>query len=93
MGLAASRERGKCSVCGAKGTTDFMLRTGTTAEWQPIDQHCRHKIVAVCDLFTVLRHIRARIVKGTPHQLFCHVAKARLQLQAARLGCAGLLVR
>lgn len=47
---------------------------------------CRSRLVSTTHFFTLLRHIRAGLVKGTPQKLYLSALQAKLQLFMSRSG-------
>jgi len=73
------------------GTASENSEVKSNANWLYIDQFCRDRIVAVCDFFTFLSHLRA----GLMHQnnvvtLFRECLALRCRMAAARVGSMGL---
>ncbi|KAI8815179.1 hypothetical protein BJ742DRAFT_848077 [Cladochytrium replicatum] len=81
-----------CSTCGRlQGIPKYQLRASDLSDdiWVPICQHCRDRLVAACEFYNFVRHVRqglyaARLVG----ELFVEVLSLKRKMFYARIGSA-----
>ncbi|KAJ3123735.1 Guanine nucleotide exchange factor (GEF) which may activate RAB8A and RAB8B [Nowakowskiella sp. JEL0407] len=79
-----------CSTCGRTGVCRYQFKVSELENdiWCPICSHCRDRLVAVCEFYNFVRHIRqglyaSRIVG----ELFVEVMSLKRKMFYSRIGC------
>ncbi|KAI9323368.1 hypothetical protein BX666DRAFT_1886125 [Dichotomocladium elegans] len=63
--------RTKCTCCGHLRICEFRMRLHGPPQqkpvpWLPLDRFCRDRIVAVCDFYSFMSHLRQGYLQNTP---------------------------
>lgn len=104
MDNAATAPTSSCSLCGLSRPCEFRLRvadqdgnktTQTEPKWSqyyPLDRFCRDRIVAVCDFYTFLAHLRQGLLDHQSNlELFRRALWLRQRMGCARIGSMGIV--
>ncbi|KAI8341154.1 hypothetical protein BC941DRAFT_487432 [Chlamydoabsidia padenii] len=66
-------------------TIDYQFKMDEKDNWLPIDQHCRDRLVAVCEFFVFIRNIHSRLyAHRTIDDLYYENIRLRLQMSFSR---------
>ncbi|CAJ0645949.1 7145_t:CDS:2 [Entrophospora sp. SA101] len=88
----------KCGLCGKLRTCEFAMRlSGSDATvpssinanggWILLDRFCRDRIVAVCDFYGYLSHLRQGLFNNSPiWKMYKQCLKYRRKMSLARVG-------
>lgn len=94
-----SAPRTKCTCCGYLRICEFRMRlqgspqqhSNKVPPWLPIDRFCRDRIVAVCDFYSFMSHLRQGLMQHTPVlQMFKQCMHYRRKMGLAKVGSIGL---
>ncbi|KAJ3322332.1 RAB3A interacting protein [Blyttiomyces sp. JEL0837] len=83
-----------CSTCGRIGPTKHHFKISEAADdtWCPICQPCRDRLVAVCEFYNFVRHVRQGLYSTRRHEdLFQEVLTLKRKMFFARVGAFGSL--
>ncbi|KAJ1561766.1 rab guanine nucleotide exchange factor S2 [Nowakowskiella sp. JEL0078] len=88
---AMSASNPGCSTCGRLGLCRYQFKVSDQTDdiWCPMCTHCRDRLVAVCEFYNFVRHVRqglyaSRIVG----ELFVEVMSLKRKMFYARIGCS-----
>lgn len=77
-----------CAACGQSNDNchDFyQFKMHENDDWKPIDQHCRSRLVAVCEFFVFIRNIHLQLYSHrTVNDLYWENIRLRLQMFHSR---------
>ncbi|KAI8141907.1 hypothetical protein BJV82DRAFT_617920 [Fennellomyces sp. T-0311] len=97
-----SAPKTKCTCCGVLRICEYRMRlhgapAQTTkqqqkpAPWLPIDRFCRDRIVAVCDFYSFMSHLRQGLMQSSPVlHMFKQCLHFRRRMGLAKVGSMGL---
>ncbi|KAI8811717.1 hypothetical protein BJ742DRAFT_662248, partial [Cladochytrium replicatum] len=81
-----------CSTCGRlQGIPKYQFRVSDLSDdiWVPICQHCRDRLVAVCEFYNFVRHVRQGLyATRLVGELFVEVLSLKRKMFYARIGSA-----
>ncbi|CAH1757516.1 11347_t:CDS:2 [Entrophospora sp. SA101] len=94
----------KCGLCGKLRTCEFAMRlSGSDATvpssinanggWILLDRFCRDRIVAVCDFYGYLSHLRQGLFNNSPiWKMYKQCLKYRRKMSLARVGSVTMVL-
>ncbi|KAI9490763.1 hypothetical protein BDB00DRAFT_768251 [Zychaea mexicana] len=99
-----SAPKTKCTCCGMLRICEFRMRLHgpqqqqqqlqqqkKPAPWLPIDRFCRDRIVAVCDFYSFMSHLRQGLMQNSPVlQMFKQCQHFRRRMGLAKVGSMAL---
>jgi len=82
-----------CSLCNQERIFGFrmsihlqtQLSKSAKEDWREMCSFCRNRIVAVADLYTFVRNLRAGIYKGTIIDMYKMLMRLRIRINIARI--------
>lgn len=91
----------KCTCCGHLRICEFRMRLHSPAQqqqqqakpvpWLPIDRFCRDRIVAVCDFYAFMTHLRQGLMQNSSVlQMFKQCLHFRRRMGLAKVGSTAL---
>ncbi|KAG0172460.1 hypothetical protein DFQ28_005088 [Apophysomyces sp. BC1034] len=87
----------KCACCGLLRVCEFRMRLQATQPqqkqqpWLPIDRFCRDRLVAVCDFYNFISHLRQGLMQNSPVLgMFKQSLYYRRRMALAKIGSMGL---
>jgi hypothetical protein len=83
---------GGCSTCGRIGPTKhhFKITEQKEDSWCPICQQCRDRLVATCDFYNFVRHVRQGLYSTRRREdLYIEVLTLKRKMFFARMGAFG----
>ncbi|KAI9312606.1 hypothetical protein BX666DRAFT_1984826 [Dichotomocladium elegans] len=85
---ASATSHGGCSACGQNNEPLlYRFKLDVNEEWQYMDQHCRDRLVAVCEFYAFLRNIQLGLYADhSLHDMYQENVRLRLQMFYARMG-------
>jgi hypothetical protein len=54
-------------------------------EWRPIGRWCRERIIAVCDTYAFLRHLRMGLIQRPAEENYKEFLKQRIRMCVKRI--------
>ncbi|KAG2221226.1 hypothetical protein INT45_013937 [Circinella minor] len=97
-----SAPKTKCTCCGMLRICEFRMRLQHSSQvlqgqqkkpapWLPIDRFCRDRIVAVCDFYSFMSHLRQGFMQNSPVlQMFKQCQHYRRRMGLAKVGSMSL---
>ncbi|KAI8393913.1 uncharacterized protein BYT42DRAFT_552652 [Radiomyces spectabilis] len=95
--------KSKCTCCGLLRVCEFRMRLHSTQPptsnattmkqqpWLPIDRFCRDRLVAVCDFYSFISHLRQGLMQSTPPMaMFKQCLHFRRRMALAKVGSMAL---
>ncbi|KAI8834672.1 hypothetical protein BC829DRAFT_407046 [Chytridium lagenaria] len=82
---------GGCSTCGKIGVVRFQFKISEQPEdpWCPICGQCRDRLIAVCEFYNLIRHIRQGLYSTRRHEdLYLEMLALKRKIFFARMGAA-----
>jgi hypothetical protein len=93
----------KCTCCNLLRVCEFRMRLPTPSSsgknrqqpapaqpWLPIDRFCRDKLVAVCDYYSFMSHLKLLVNSSSVLNLFKQVMLYRRKMTLAKVGSVAL---
>ncbi|TPX32241.1 hypothetical protein SmJEL517_g04636 [Synchytrium microbalum] len=80
-----------CMTCGRTGRCRYRFRISENSNdgWIPVCMQCRDRIVAACDFYEFVRHVRNGLYRGRkPEEVYVESLAVKRRMFFARIGAA-----